>query len=96
MTKDKAIDINYVANLARIELSDDEKQTFSKQLENILEYFEKINAVDVSNVEPMAHPFASHNIWDEDEPKETFTPEQALKNAPLTRENQIEVPKVVE
>lgn len=96
MSDNKQIDIDYVANLARIELSDSEKETFSAQLENVLGYFDKLNSVNVDNVEPMAHAFPITNVWREDEPTQTFTPEEALKNAPSKRNNQVAVPKVVE
>lgn len=91
-----SIDIDYVAKLARIALTDEEKATFSAQLEDVLEHFKKLEAVDVSGVEPMAHAFPLVNVWQEDEPREAFTPEQALANAPKQRDNQIVVPKVVE
>ena len=55
MDKNGAIDISYVANLARIELTDEEKEVFSRQLGQIITYFEKLSKVDVSNVEPSAH-----------------------------------------
>ena len=90
------IDIDYVANLARIELTDEAKSRFAVQLENVLRYFEKLEAVDVSDVEPMAHASAVHNVWDEDVVAPGFTVEEALDNAPEVREGQIVVPKVVE
>ena len=49
------IDIDYVANLARIDLSDDEKAKLGSQLDDILGYFDKLNSVDVDGVQPMAH-----------------------------------------
>ncbi len=90
------IDIDYVAELARIRLTEAEKEQFSAQLADVLAYFEKLKAVDVDGIDPMAHPFESVNIWDEDEPGETFTPDDGLRNAPARRDNQIVVPKVVE
>ena len=51
------MDINYVANLARIELSDEEKSTYQKQLGDVLKYFDKLQELDVENVEPTAHAF---------------------------------------
>ncbi len=90
------IDIDYVARLARIELTEEEKQTFTTQLENILAHADKLNQVDVSGVEPMAHAFALENVLDDDEPGPALSAEQALRNAPAQRDNQIVVPKVVE
>ncbi len=97
MSQQSQIDIDYVANLARIDLSDDEKQRLGRQLGDILGYFEKLNAVDVEGVEPTAHAFAVENVWREgDEPGPVFTPEDAVAQAPESRDNQVVVPKVVE
>lgn len=90
------IDIDYVARLARIDLTDEEKQTFTAQLEDILAYVEKLNSVDVSGVEPMAHAFPLENVLDEDVPHDPLPVEDALRNAPAQRDNQVVVPKVVE
>ncbi|MGF1483825.1 MAG: Asp-tRNA(Asn)/Glu-tRNA(Gln) amidotransferase subunit GatC [Opitutales bacterium] len=90
------IDIDYVARLARIALTPEEKAKFGAQLGQVLEHFEKLEAVDVSNVEPMAHAFPVVNVLDADVPAQPFTPEEALRNAPAARENQIVVPKVVD
>jgi len=88
--------IDYVAKLARLELSEEEKQTFEEQLGSILQHFEKLAAIDTSNVDALAHPFPSYNVWDEDVPHETFTVQEALMNAPETKDNFVQVPKVVE
>jgi len=90
------IDIDYVAKLARLDLSEEEKQTFTAQLEDILGYVDKLSDVDVSGVEPMAHAFPLENVLDEDEPREPLPVEEALRNAPAQRDNQVVVPKVVE
>lgn len=90
------IDIDYVCNLARLELHPQDKQELSGQLENIVNYLETLNEVDITGVQPMAHAFPLTNVWQEDEPKGCFTPEEALLNAPAKRNNQIIVPKVVE
>ena len=96
MEKNGAMDISYVANLARIELSEAEKEKFSAQLNNILEYFDKLSKVDVSGVEPSAHAHAIYNVWRNDEEGPLLTSEQVMQNAPKQRENQIVVPKVVD
>lgn len=90
------IDIDKVAKLARLDLSDEEKQTYAAQLGQVLEHMEKLNALDLDDVEPTAHSFPLSNVLDEDEPQPGFTPEEALRNAPAARENQVVVPKVVE
>ena len=97
MSKTPEIDIDYVANLARLELSNEEKKKLGAQLNDILGYFEKLNTVDVEDVEPMAHAHPVFNVWREgDESGETYSPEVLMQMAPEQRENQIVVPKVVE
>ena len=90
------MDIDYVANLARIELSSQEKEKFQDQLGDVLKYFEKLQEVDVEGVEPTAHAFPRFNVWDEDQSVDGFTAEEALSNAPKARNDQVVVPKVVE
>lgn len=89
------INIDYVAKLARIELNEEEKVQFSEQLDSILGHFDKLNAVNVEGVEPMAHAVPVTNVWAEDEPGETFSPEQATQNSTEVIDNQVAVPKVV-
>ena len=91
------IDIDYLANLALIDLSDEEKIKLSSQLEDIIGYFDKLSAINVEGVEPMAHTHKVSNVWREgDEPGEVFTSETLKKLAPEYRDNQVVVPKVVE
>lgn len=90
------IDIEYVARLARIELTEAEKEMYSKQLGQILGYFKKLSEIDVSNVEPSAHAHAIYNVWRGDVEGEAMSVEDALMNAPAKRDNQIVVPKVVD
>jgi aspartyl-tRNA(Asn)/glutamyl-tRNA(Gln) amidotransferase subunit C len=96
MSETPHIDIDYVANLARIALTDDEKARFSRQLEDVLGYFDRLNRVDVEGVEPTAHAFPVYNVWRDDEPTEPFTADEAMRNAPACRDNQIVMPKVVD
>jgi aspartyl-tRNA(Asn)/glutamyl-tRNA(Gln) amidotransferase subunit C len=96
MSEPHTIDIDYVANLARIALTPAEKELFGGQLGQILTYIEKLNTVDVSSVEPTAHAFPVTNVWAEDKVEKPFPVEVALKNAPASRQNMVVVPKVVE
>lgn len=96
MSEDAPMDIDYVANLARIELSDEEKTTYQKQLGDVLKYFEKLQDLEVDGVEPTAHAFPRYNVWDQDESKKGFSALEALKNAPQSRQDQVVVPKVIE
>jgi len=96
MASPSDIDIDYVANLARIALTDTEKEIFSRQLGDVLRYIERLSAVDVSHVEPTAHAFPISNVWAEDTPQPGLPVEAALRNAPAQRDDMIVVPVVVE
>ena len=91
------MDIPHIANLARIELTDDETARFDSQLNQILEYVEKLKELDVSDIEPTAHAYPVFDIVREDVTHdESFTAEEALSNAPAQSKNQFKVPKVME
>lgn len=96
MAEETHIDIEYVAKLARINLTEAEKAKFSQQLDSILGYVEKLEELDTSGVEPMAHPHSMPNVWQEDVVGGSLTVEEALQNAPAKRNNMIIVPKVVD
>ncbi len=96
MEKEAQINMDYVANLARLELSPEEKQVYAGQLSAVLDYFRKLDELDVSNVEPTAHATAVFNVWREDIPGPTFSREEALANAPAQRDGHVVVPRVVE
>ena len=94
---DKKINIDYVAKLARLELSYDDKAKLSNQLNDILVYFDKLNAVNVEGIEPLAHAHKVNNVWREgDEPGETYSKDILKAMAPAIRQDQVVVPKVVE
>jgi aspartyl-tRNA(Asn)/glutamyl-tRNA(Gln) amidotransferase subunit C len=96
MSTPSDLNIDYVANLARLALTDAEKAEFSRQLGDILHYVEKLKQVDVTGVEPMAHASPVFNVWAEDVVAPALPVEQALRNAPQQRQHMIVVPKVVE
>ena len=96
MSEESSMDIDYVANLARIELTSQEKEKFQGQLGDVLKYFEKLQEVDIEGVEPTAHAFPRFNVWDKDLAIDGFSAEEALLNAPKSRNEQVVVPKVVE
>ncbi len=91
-----SFDIDYVAHLARLELTSKERESFSAQLGHILQHFAQLNEVDVSGVEPMAHAFPVENVFREDKSEPGLPPERALEHAPRKRKNMVQVPKVVE
>jgi aspartyl-tRNA(Asn)/glutamyl-tRNA(Gln) amidotransferase subunit C len=90
------IDVGYVAQLARLNLSAAETELFQKQLGDVLHYIEKLREVDVSKVEASSHAIRVSNIFRDDTPRDWFTAEQALSNAPKKANNLFVVPKVVE
>jgi aspartyl-tRNA(Asn)/glutamyl-tRNA(Gln) amidotransferase subunit C len=90
------IDVAYVAHLARMHLTDAEKETISAQLKDILSYVVKLNEVDVSNVEPTAHATPLSNILRKDEVRPSIDPAKVLANAPEESRGLFIVPKIVE
>lgn len=88
-------DVEHVALLARLELSEQEKEAYTQQLNSILGYMEKMNALDTTDVEPTAHVLAIHNVFRDDVDRPSIPREEALKNAPDQREGQFKVPRIV-
>jgi len=92
----QALDIDHLAKLVRLRLSDEEKQSLSQQLHSIVDYCSKIAAADVDNLEPMVHSFEhASNVWAEDVPNDEMSRDYLSKNAPEMKENQIVIPKVL-
>ena len=75
-------EVLHVAQLARLELSDAEVDRFVEQLSAILAAVGKVSELDLGDVEPTAHPLELVNVWAEDEPRPSLSPEEALANAP--------------
>jgi aspartyl-tRNA(Asn)/glutamyl-tRNA(Gln) amidotransferase subunit C len=96
MSKPTELNLDHVANLARIALTAEEKARFGAQLGDVLGYIALLNEVNVEGVEPTAHAFPVVNVWGEDVPEAGLTVEDALRNAPEKRDNMFAVPKVVE
>ena len=90
------LDVAYVAKLARLNLTDEETALFQTQLGHVLEYASKLSEVDVSDVETAAHAIPIFNVFREDEPRDYFTAEEALSNAPRQANGLFIVTKVVE
>jgi aspartyl-tRNA(Asn)/glutamyl-tRNA(Gln) amidotransferase subunit C len=89
-------DVRYTAQLARLHLSEEEIAKFQAQLGQVLDYVEKLKAVDVSGVEPTAHANEVVNVFRADESRPWFTPQEALANAPRQANQLFIVPKVIE
>ncbi|MFC4812102.1 MULTISPECIES: Asp-tRNA(Asn)/Glu-tRNA(Gln) amidotransferase subunit GatC [unclassified Paenibacillus] len=89
-------DVEHVANLARLELSEQEKEQFAGQLNAILKYAEKLNELQTDDVEPTTHVLPVRNVMREDEVRASVTNETALRNAPDDEDGQFKVPAVLE
>ena len=89
-------DIHYVANLARIALSPDQEARLAAQLGDILGYVKKLEELDVTGVEPMAHAVPLANVLRTDEVQPSIPQEAALANAPKQAKGLFVVPKIVE
>jgi aspartyl-tRNA(Asn)/glutamyl-tRNA(Gln) amidotransferase subunit C len=90
------MDIEKVARLARLELSDEEKSTFGSQLEQILTYMEQLNRLDTSGVEPTSHAIPVYNVFREDEVRSSLPQEEVLAVAPDEEDGHFKVPRIIE
>lgn len=88
--------VQHVARLARLELSEEELETFTGQMDSILEYVEKLNALDTDGIVPTSHAVPMENAFRPDDPKGSIGVEAALANAPQRAESFFRVPKVIE
>jgi aspartyl-tRNA(Asn)/glutamyl-tRNA(Gln) amidotransferase subunit C len=91
-------DVEYVARLARLELSPEEKEKFAGQLESILSYIDKLNTLDTKNIQPTSHAISLNNVWREDELAQCTESarEMLLSNAPEREDDFFKVKKVIE
>lgn len=85
--------IEYVGILAKLELSDDEKEKAKEDMGKMLDYIDKLNELDTGNVEPMSHVFPVSNVFREDVVVNGNDRENILKNAPEERDGAFVVPK---
>ena len=89
-------EVEHVAKLARLELSEQEKEKLTDQLSNILTYVETLNSVDTKGVEPTSHVLDIKNVMRDDVVVSGLTQEQALANAPDKAAGHYKVPKIIE
>jgi len=88
-------DVEHVAWLAHIELSEEEKDLFTEQFNDILEYFKKIDEIDTENVEPTYHVLDLQNVTRKDEVLPSMSTEEALKLAPRKQKKFFKAPRIV-
>lgn len=87
--------IEYVGILAKLELSQEEKEAAKSDMERMLDYIDTLNELDTTGVEPMSHVFPVHNVFREDVVTNGDGSEDTLKNAPLRKEQSFKVPKTI-
>jgi len=90
------MDIEKVARLARLDLSNAEKITFGNHLEQILPYMDKLNRLDTSGVDPTSHAIPIQNVFREDKVKSSFPHEEVLAIAPDEGNGHFKVPRIIE
>jgi aspartyl-tRNA(Asn)/glutamyl-tRNA(Gln) amidotransferase subunit C len=88
-------DVEYVAWLARLELSEEEKEKFTRQLGQVLEHAEKIKPLDTEDVEPTSHVIAMKNVMREDEVRPCLSQDEALSNAPSREGGYFKEPRII-
>jgi aspartyl-tRNA(Asn)/glutamyl-tRNA(Gln) amidotransferase subunit C len=96
MPEPREIDVAHVARLARLNLTAEETELFQQQLERVLEYAGKLREANTSEIEAVGEDETKDNRWRADEPRDWFTAEDALSNAPRKANDLFIVPKVVE
>lgn len=89
-------DIEHVALLARLEITPDQAVHYAEQLDRILDYAKKLDELDTEHVEPTSHCLDMTNVFRDDTPRPSLTPEQALANAPESEGQFFRVPKIIQ
>mgnify|MGYP000768696462 CR=1 FL=1 len=87
--------IDYVGILAKLELSDEEKEQAKQDMSNMLEYVSKLNELDTDSVEPMSHAFPVSNVFREDVVTNGDGHDDTLANAPCAKDDGFKVPKTI-
>jgi aspartyl-tRNA(Asn)/glutamyl-tRNA(Gln) amidotransferase subunit C len=90
------IDVDHVARLARLALTDEERERFRRQLGLILENAERVGEVASADVPPTSHPIPRANVFRADEPEPGLSQEEALANAPEVEDGRFKVPRIIE
>jgi aspartyl-tRNA(Asn)/glutamyl-tRNA(Gln) amidotransferase subunit C len=88
-------EVEHIARLARLELTEEEKKRFQVELGKIIEYFDQLKKLDTSNVPHMTHSVPIENVLREDLVQPSLPTQEALRNAPEKKESYFQVPKVV-
>jgi len=89
-------EVEHIAELARLRLSEDEKARYREQLSEILDYAARLQAVDTSGISPTSSVLPARSVLRKDEPRPGLSLEEVLRNAPETEKSQFRVPPVLE
>ncbi len=90
------IDVEHVAQLARLRFSEDQLALFTEQLNTLLSYFDKLQEVDTRGIEPSTHAVSLCNAFREDLSRPSIVEDEALRNAPASERGCFKVPKIIE
>ncbi len=88
-------EIEHVAHLSRLNLSEDELEKMTHQLDNILSYIDKLNELDTQSIEPTTHAFSISNAFRDDEVKNSLSQEESLKNCKKKSDEAFIVPRII-
>jgi aspartyl-tRNA(Asn)/glutamyl-tRNA(Gln) amidotransferase subunit C len=88
--------VDHVARLARLALSEEERAKMESELAAVLDYAEKIQELDLDEVEPTSHSVPLRNVMRPDEVTPSLSPEEALANAPEAEDGRFKVPRIIE
>ena len=88
--------VEHIARLARVGVTDEDVERFSHQLSDVLEYFERLDEVDTDDVPPTSHTLPLHNVMREDEAQPSYDVEAILANAPDQEERRFRVRVILE
>ncbi|MCH2605542.1 MAG: Asp-tRNA(Asn)/Glu-tRNA(Gln) amidotransferase subunit GatC [Nitrospinales bacterium] len=89
------MDIEHLAKLARLKLTDAEKELFSKQMGTVIKYIEKLSELDTKNVEPTAHVLGLNNVFRDDAVTKPLTVQDPINDSPAHSKGHYEVPKII-
>ena len=89
-------EVKKIAKLAKLEFADEEIEKFTYQMNEILDYMQKLNEINTDNVEPLYHIIEPGNVLRDDEAKPSCEREEMLKNAPIKSDGFIIVPRIIE
>lgn len=96
MSKITKEQVEHVAHLARLEVTEEEVEMFTNHLDSIIQYAEQLKELDTENIKPTTHVLDIKNVLRKDEVGETTTHEEMMKNAPDSEDVQIKVPAILD